>query len=69
MNFWVKNFLFILLFVLKHLPSDYTKLLITAGQCFYRRRINMVMETGVRGFAIERQSSFLPSGKDNKHSI
>ena len=69
MNFWVKNFLFILLFELKHLPSDYTTLLITAGQCFYRRRINMAMETGVRGFAIERQSSVLHSGKDNKHSI
>ena len=47
MNFWVKNFLFILLFELKHLPSDYTTLLITAGQCFHRRRINMAMETGV----------------------
>ena len=69
MNFSVKNFLFILLFELKHLPSDYTTLLITAGQYFYRRRINMARETGVGGFAIERQSSFLHSGKDNKHSI
>ena len=50
--------LIILLFVLTHLPSDYTTLLITAGQCFYCRRINMAMETGVGGFAIERQSSF-----------
>ena len=29
----------------------------------------MATETGVRGFAIDRQSSILQSGKDNKHSI